>query len=484
MNFRLVSYLLGKLSIACAISLSIPMILALILQENSASSFIIAIIFATIIALGLSFYGKNLDDTITYREGVAMVAGAWGIVTLLGSLPYIFSGALDPISAYFESVSGFTTTGATAISNIEILPKSLLLWRSLTHWMGGIGIVVIFIAILPTIGNGAVHMFNAEVTGHSDERVLPRIKSTSITLVSIYAGITCFEAILLYFAGMNVFESINHAFSTIATGGFSTYDTSIVAFKSPLIESIITFFMIVAGGNFALYYTVGKKGPKEFFRDSEFKFYIGIIIFAIAMITLNLIFQTNYDVVESFRYAAFQVASIISTTGFVSNDFDAWPTFSKLILMLLMFIGGCAGSTAGGIKVSRLTILVKFVFAEIRHLLHPSMIISVFMNKKAIPINVISGITRFFFIYIVLFAILSLLMTTTGLSISDSIGIIAATISSVGPAYGVAGATCTYATITPFGKLVVCLAMLLGRLEIFTLLVLLRPEFWRSTRNW
>lgn len=484
MNFRLVSYLLSKLSLACAASLLAPIIVAIIMGESFLKPFVATIIVALIIAFLLDRYGKTLDDKITYREGVAMVAIAWVMVTFIGSLPYVFTGVLAPISAYFESMSGFTTTGATAISNIEILPRSILFWRSLTHWMGGIGIVVIFIALLPSIGNGAAHMYNAEVTGHTAERVLPRIKKTSAALVTLYMGITGIEAFLLYFAGMSVFDCITHAFSTIATGGFSSYDTSIVYFHSPLIEAILSFFMIIAGGNFALYYSVGKNGIKELGENTEFKYYIGIIIVAITAITLNLVLKTDYNLLESLRHSSFQVASIISTTGFVSNDFDVWPTFSKLVLMLLMFIGGCAGSTAGGIKVSRLVILGKLAYQEFKKIVHPNMITNVFMNKKAVPISIISGIVRFFFLYIVLFAILALLLTITGISVSDSIGIIAATISSVGPAYGIAGATCTYADLPSFAKIVICVAMLLGRLELFTLMILLRPEFWRSTRNW
>lgn len=484
MNFRLVSYFLSKLSLACAASLLAPIFVAILMGETFFKPFVLTILVALISAFVLGRYGKTLDDKITYREGVATVAIAWILVTFIGALPYVFTGILDPVSAYFESISGFTTTGTTTIANIEILPRSILFWISLTHWMGGIGIVVIFIALLPSIGNGAAHMFNAEVTGHTEERVLPRIKKTSIALVTIYMGITGLEAIFLYFAGMSVFDSITHAFSTIATGGFSSYDTSIIHFNSPLIEVILSFFMIVAGGNFALYYSIGENGIKELGKNTEFKYYIGIIALAIMVITLNLTLKTDYNLLESLRHSSFQVASIISTTGFVSNDFDVWPTFSKLVLMLLMFIGGCAGSTAGGIKVSRIVILGKLAYQELKKIVHPNMITNVFMNNKAVPINIISGIVRFFFLYIVLFAILALLLTTTGISISDSIGIIAATISSVGAAYGIAGATCTYATLPIFAKIVICIAMLLGRLELFTLMILLRPEFWRSTRNW
>lgn len=484
MNLRLVSFLLGRLSLACVGVMVLPLALAFFYAENTYTAFLKTIIIGVILAQILIAYGRMQGETITFREGVAVVGCGWLLITLLGALPYIFTGTLGAVSAFFESVSGFTTTGATTITNIEIVPKSVLFWRSLTHWMGGIGIIVIFIALLPHVGSGAVHMFNAEVTGPSAERVLPRIKNTSAALVKIYISFTLFLTVLLYFAGMNCYDAINHAFSTIATGGFSTYNSSVAAFKSPLIEGILTFFMILAGGNFALYYVVGTKGLRQFWKDTEFKVYIAIISVATSMIMLNLYFKNYFDLLESFRFAVFQVASVISTTGFVSNDFDVWPAFSKLCLVMLMFIGGCAGSTAGAIKVSRLVIFVKLIFAELKHTIHPSMVINVAMNKQPIAKSVIAGITRFFFLYIVLFAFFVLLMTMTGLNIVDSIGVIATTISSVGPGLGAVGATCTYAGITPFGKLVICLAMLLGRLELFTLMVLLRPEFWRSTRNW
>ena len=484
MNFRLLSFFLGKLCNTCAASLCVPFLLALFLSEDSALAFLGTIIVGA--SLGFLFikYSESEDIDITYREGVAIVGFGWLVITFLGSLPYVFTGVLDPVSAFFESVSGFTTTGATAIAQIEILPRSLLLWRSLTHWIGGIGIIVVFIALLPQIGSGAVHMFNAEVTGPTAERVLPRIKTTAIALCKIYAAVTIVEMVMLYLAGMTAFEAVNHSFSTIATGGFSTYDTSVVYFKSPLIEAIIAFFMMLAGGNFALYYMVGEKGLSVLWRDTEFKVYIAIIIVSTLAIALNLYFNNFFDETNALRHSVFQVASIISTTGFVSNDFDIWPPFSKLCLILLMFIGGCAGSTAGAIKVSRVVILFKMAFAHLKRTIHPSMVVDISMSGKTVPPPVIAGIARFFFLYIVIFAFLAFLMAMTGLTVVDSIGIIAATISSVGPALGVAGATCTYADITSFGKIVICLAMLLGRLELFTLLVLLRPEFWRSTRNW
>ena len=484
MNYRLLYFFLGKLCYTCAASFCLPFLLGIFLSEDSVYAFLQAIVTSMCLGFVFSRFGNTEDAGITYREGVAIAGFGWFVITFLGSLPYVFAGILDPVSAFFESVSGFTTTGATAIAQIEVLPRSLLLWRSLTHWIGGIGIIVVFIAILPQVASGSVHMFNAEVTGPSSERVLPRIKTTAIALCKVYLFFTLVEMVMLYFAGMNLFDAVNHSFSTIATGGFSTYDTSVTHFESPVIEGIIAFFMIIAGGNFALYYLVGEKGPQVLWQDTEFKVYIAIIFIVTAAISLNLYVDGYFNWVDSFRYSVFQVTSIISTTGFVSNDFDVWPPFSKFCLVLLMFIGGCAGSTAGAIKVSRIVILTKMAFAHIKRTMHPSMVVDISISGKTVPNTVIAGIVRFFFLYVILFALLAFLMAMTGLSVIDSIGIIAATISSVGPALGVAGATCTYAEINSFGKFVISIAMLLGRLELFTLLVLFRPEFWRSTRNW
>lgn len=485
MNYNLVGFLLGKLCFVLGGAMGIPLLVSVFLQEVTWQSFMLSIASCLLAGKLLTHYGNDeAKDTITFREGVAVVSGTWFLITFLGGLPYWFAGELNLISAFFESVSGFTTTGATTITHIEQLTKSMQLWRSLTHWMGGIGIVVWFIALLPNLGAGVVHMYNAEVTGATEERVLPRIRETTIVLCKIYVILTSTLAILLFLAGMTVFESINHAFSTIATGGFSTLDTSITGFHNQPIEFIISVFMVLAGGNFALYYAGYVQGWKTLWKDTEFKVYIWIVAGATLLITANLAWKMNFALWDAFRFALFQVASIISTTGFVSNDFDLWPSFSKYILIMLMLIGACAGSTAGGIKVSRITILCKTAGGEIKKVLHPSAIINVKMSGHRVPSTVIAGICRFFFLFMFLFALLTLLLALTGLSVTDSIAIIAATISSVGPALGIAGPTCTYAPISGFGKFVICLAMLLGRLELFTLMVMLRKEFWSGNRRW
>ena len=484
MNFRLLSFFLGKLCLTCGAALLLPSLLALYGDEKTAYDFLSSSLIAGSLGFFFVGYGNADGKGITYREGVAIVGLGWLIITLLGSLPYIFAGVLDPVSAFFESVSGFTTTGVTAFEKISSLPSSVLLWQSMTHWFGGIGIVVVFIALLPQVGSGTVHMFNAEVTGPTAERVMPRIKNTALVLFKIYALFTLSAMLLLMLAGMSVFDAVTHSLSTIAAGGFSNYDDGIAHFNSPLIEGIITFFMIVAGSNFGLYYQASHNGLRALWQNTEFRAYVSIIVLMSIAIAGNLYYNNVFNGTNSLRYSIFHVTSVISTTGFVSGDFNNWPTFSKLGLLFLMVVGGCAGSTAGGIKVSRLVVLVKMVFAHLKGTFHPSMVFDITMNGKTVPSRVIAGIARFFFLCVVVFAVLSFLMAASGLSVVESISIIAATISSVGPVLGVAEAAFVYSEITPFGKMVVCLSMLLGRLELFTLLVLLRPEFWRSTRYW
>jgi trk system potassium uptake protein TrkH len=485
MNYKLVAYLLGKLCITLAGALAIPLLLSLVWGESCWTAFAISIALSLIIGKGLDVYGEaDAKDTMTFREGVAVTAGTWILLTWIGGQPFYFAGILDQASCLFESISGFTTTGSTAIASLGDCPMSILFWRAFTHWMGGIGIVVWFIALLPNLSGSIVHAYNAEVTGAVDDRVLPRIRETTIALVRIYIVFTAVETVLLVFAGMNLFDAITHSFSTIGTGGFSNYDDSVMHFNSVPIEMILSFFMLLAGGNFALYYAVWRKGIRELWKDTEFVSFWAIVAVTTLLITLNLYAKMSMSIWESLRYSLFTVASVISTTGFASVDFDLWPTFSKLILVLLMFVGSCAGSTAGGIKVSRVCVLCKTALADARRVLHPNAVSTVKMNGEPVPDNIVSAILRFFFLFMALFAFLVLLVAMTGLTVTDAISAVACTIGNVGPDFGVVGPTQTFAPMHPFAKIVLCVSMLLGRLELFTLMIMLRPEFWRGTRKW
>ncbi len=487
MNLMIVSYLLGRLSIGLSAVFAIPLMMACYYQEwTSMNAFFCAITVALILGFGLQKMGafdKN-QETISIREGITTVVFAWFLIATLSAIPYIFLDILDPVSAFFESMSGLTTTGATALVEIEGLPYSLLFWRSFTHWIGGIGIIVLFIALLPQISGSAVHLFNAEVSGFSSDKILPRIKKTALALFYIYLTLTVTEMLVLMLCGLGLYDALNHSLSTIATGGFSIYNDSVAHFNNPTIEYVIGIFMLLAGGNFALYYAVTQHGIKVLWKDDEFKCYLILVVTITLAIVGNLVYVMNYSVTDGLRYSFFQVASFASTTGFVSYDYDSWPSFSKVLLGLMYFTGGCAGSTAGGIKISRFVVLIKMIGAEIKRTLHPNMVMTVIYNRKLLPIPTLISISRFFILYVATIVVLSILLAATGVTIEEAIFGVASCVSSVGPAFGTIGAVGNFAHIPPLGKIILTIAMLLGRLELFTFLVLLRSEFWKKTRKW
>ena len=485
MNTKIILYLLGRLCACLAVIMFLPLGVALYYGEECFVDFLMAMGIAAYLSFMFDQYAWDADKKdISVREGIGTVFFAWVLTAALASLPYIFLGILDPISAYFESMSGLTTTGATAIKDLEVLPRSILFWRSATHWIGGIGIIVLFVALLPQIAGGAVYLFNAEVSGFSNSRILPRIRSTAIALFYIYLLMTIILTGILVMLGMSEFDAINHSCSAIATGGFSTYNSSIGHFNSIPIEVVTAIFMLFAGGNFALYYHVTQSGIRVLWHDLEFKVYISIAVVITLLITANIVYVNGYSLQEGLRHAFFQTASFASTTGYVSYNYDEWPSFSKLMLAIMFFTGGCAGSTAGGIKICRFIVLIKTVMAELRRTLHPQMLLTVYYDKKMLPMSTIINISRFFFMYILVVVVLSFALSATGLPMEESIFGVASCISSVGPAFGSLGAVGNYADVTPFGKLVLSLAMLLGRLEIFTVLALLRSEYWRVSKRW
>lgn len=480
----LVAAILGRFLCAYAAYMSVPAIWAALIGAACWKGLGAAVVITllggfTFMALG------NRSGSVSAREGFAIVAGAWILASLFGGLPYFLTGSLPTyVDSVFETVSGLTTTGATVISAIGEVSDPVLLWRSMTHWLGGMGIIVLFIVLLPQLGVGAFHLFKAEVPGPVAERVAPRIRDTALALWGIYVLLTGLEAILLMLAGMSFFDALNHSFATMATGGFSTRDASIMHYNSPVIEVIVTVFMVIAGVNFGLYYLAWRYGIKRMLADAEFKLYLLIVFFATLIITLNLTFSMDQPFLRSFRDALFQVTSLITTTGFVSADFDQWPPLSKVVLLGLMFIGGCAGSTAGSIKVSRIMILFKQSWAELRKAIHPRVVTSIQIDGRAVDISVITAVAQFFFVYMLLFVIGVVLMAGTGMQPFDAIAAVAATLGNVGPGFGAVGPTTTYAGITPIGKVVLSLCMLLGRLELVTMLVFLRAEFWRSHKGW
>jgi len=478
MNFRLIESVLGWLLLVYAAIMGIPFFCALLEKESSSVPFLITIALTGVVGFVLTKHGHK-EGRMGIREGFAIVSGAWILTSLSGALPFYLSTAVPSyLDGVFETVSGLTTTGASVID------KSILLWRSLTHWLGGMGIIVLFIVFLPKIGAGAVHLFNAEVPGPMAERVLPRIRDNATRLWQIYVGLTVLEIVLLMLAGMSWFDSVNHSFATMATGGFSTKNSSIMYYNNSLIELIIIVFMIIAGGNFGLYFLAWSRGLKHIWRDTEFRIYLSIIAIATLAISLSLWLVENKEIVSSLRLALFQVASIMTTTGFASDDFNKWPSLAKIVLILLMFIGGSAGSTAGGIKVARMILLMKLGWAELRRAVHPRAVTSINYGGKHVDSLRLNTVAVFFFLFMTIFALAAILLSATGLEPFDAMSAAAATLGNVGPGFGVVGPTTTYSSINAFGEVVLIFCMLLGRLELFTLLVVLQPEFWRSRKSW
>lgn len=485
MDSRLVNRLLGKLTIAFSLVLLLPLLAAIIADQEHIWIFAFSLIASVTVASIFNIYGtQRMRQRLRVREAIAVVGCGWLLVCLMGSLPYLFLNPGDPLAAIFESVSGFTTTGVTTAQSFEDFPPSILVWRCLTHWTGGIGVIMLFIIIMPQMNSGTSYLFNAELPGAVAERTLPKIKESAMLILCIYFSLTLLEIILLLVAGVPLFQAINLALATMATGGFSYYHDSLISFGNIFVELIAIVFMLIASMNFSLYYKIWRGDWLSFRNDTEHRYYLLILAVAAFLICGDL-YLTNYlPLGECLRHGIFQAISIGSTTGFASDDFDNWPSFSRSVLLMLMFVGGCSGSTAGGIKISRLIILLKAGWAELLRTLHPRIVYSVKLGDKDIEPVVVGNITRFFFLYILVFIVLTLLISLSGISAMESIGLIAACMSSVGPAFGVVGPTSTYSSLPDWARFISIVAMLLGRLEIFTMLAILRPDFWRDKQNW
>lgn len=485
MDFKVVLRLLGKLVLAFSGIVLMPFLTAVAIDRDSVPIFAWTLGISLALSRIMAYYGsKKSNQRLRLREAIAVVGCGWLLVCFLGSLPYFFSGGLDVVSSVFASVSGFTTTGVTTAKSFNEFSVSMLVWRSLTHWCGGIGVIMLFIIIMPQMNSGTSYLFNAELPGAVAERTLPKIKESAMMIVLIYVALTLLEIILLVLADVPFFQAVNLSLATMATGGFSYFHDSLISFDSVFVEVVAIVFMLISSMNFSLYYKIGRGDWNAFHDDMEHRYYLLMLVGAALMIIGNLYFSGYMPLNDCIRHGIFQTVSIGSTTGFASDDFNKWPEFSRYVLFILMFVGGCSGSTAGGIKISRIVILLKASWAELLRTLHPRIVYSIKMGHKVIEPEIIANITRFFFLYILVFMVLTILISLTGLSIMDSMGLIAACMSSVGPAFGIVGPTATYGDISTFGKVISICAMLLGRLEIFTLLVIMRPDFWRNKQNW
>ena len=425
--------------------------------------------------------GKNTDNQIRKRDGYVVVTMGWLFMSFFGMLPYLLSGTIPSVTdAFFETMSGFTTTGASILNDIESIPKGILFWRSMTQWIGGMGIIVMTIAILPILGIGGMELFQAEAPGPTSDKIHPRITETAKRLWMIYVSLTGVLALLLLLGGMTFFDSINHALTTMATGGFSTKQASILHWDSPYIHYVITLFMIIAGTNYTLLYYGLKRKFEHFLKSEEFVTYLSVIAVLTVTITIGIFISSDNSFERSFREAFFQVASIITTTGFVTTDYSLWPSFLTIMVLLMMFIGGSAGSTSGGIKVIRHYVMAKNCFLEFKRLLHPRAVVPVKIAEKIVSPSIITNVLVFILFYLLIFMASAILLSSTGLTIDSAIGATATTLGNVGPGLGSVGPMHNFSEITCMGKWFLSFLMLIGRLEIFTVLVLFTPYFWRN----
>ncbi len=440
------------------------------------------------------FYTRGHDKEVKRREGYIIVTFGWIVMSISGMLPYLFSGAIPDITnAFFETVSGYTTTGASVVDDIEALPKGILFWRSLTHWIGGMGIIVLAIAILPLLGIGGMQLFAAEAPGPSADKLHPRITDTAKRLWLIYFGYTIAEAILLKLAGMSLFDAMNHALATLSTGGFSTKNASLAYWNDdPLIQYIVIFFMFLAGSNFVLSYFAFKGKVQRVLKDEEFKYYSALILIFSVVTAVVIYVKANVPVSDyhpmvlgsaesAFRHGLFQIVSVVTTTGFVTADFTAWTPFLTVLFFGLMFCGGSAGSTAGGIKIMRHLLIIKNGLLEFKRTLHAAAIIPVRYNNKSISQVIVYNIIAFFVLYMLLFIIGALVLGALGVDFETAIGGAASSLGNVGPAFGSLNPVSNFNGLPALGKWWCGFLMLVGRLELFTVLILLTPYFWKKT---
>lgn len=482
MNIRIVSHLIAimlvVLGLAAAVCWGISIHFGDPVQAQQ------GLLYSSGIMIGfgalLAIFTKGEND-LSRRDGFGIVTFGWLAASIFGALPYILSGVIPhPAAAVFETMSGFTTTGASVLSNLEEVPRGVMFWRALTHLFGGMGVLILCVAILPFLGVGGMQIYRAEVPGPSKDRLTPRIATTAKLLWGVYILLCAVEAILLCLGGMDWFDSLCHTFATLATGGFSTRSASIAAYDSVYIETIITIFMFLAGANFALHYRALTGKVNAYFKDPEFLCYLGIWLGASLLLTINLWGGTYDSLFEALRNAFFTSTSIMTTTGFCTADFDLWPNASRLLLILIMFVGGCAGSTGGGMKVVRIMIGIKKVFRELTLFMRPKSVVSIKLGGKPVEQSAVSHMAGFLLMFVLLYGLFSVIMTFYTPDIDSAFSSVIATMGNIGPGLAAVGATQNYADIAPGGQVILTFCMLLGRLELYTVLIVLLPGFWKK----
>jgi trk system potassium uptake protein TrkH len=495
LNFKIIYRFLGLTAILNGVFMLIAIPFSYYFDEDAKLGILNAGIITISIGLLLYFFNKPKSTNIQKKEGYLIVTLGWLTLSITGMLPYLFTGAIPNLTdAFFETLSGYSTTGSSILTDIESLPKGILFWRSATHWIGGMGIIVLTIAILPLLGIGGMQLFMAEAPGPSTDKLHPRISDTAKRLWLIYVVLTFSEFFLLRFAGMTWFDAINHAMATMSTGGFSTKNASLAHYNSmPIVQYIVIFFMFIAGTNFVLSYFAMKGKMYKIFQSEEFKYYFFGTVILTTIVSILILFYQNpnlvttvdhpmvYGKVESaIRHALFQITSVITTTGFVSADFTMWSFFATAIFFSLFFVGGSAGSTSGGVKIVRHIVMLKSSFLEFKKAIHPNAIIPVRYDNKTVSQTIVFNIISFFIIYMCIFIVSSVILTFFGLDFMSALGAAASSLGNIGPAIGSVSPVDNYAHLSNGAKWFCTFLMLIGRLELFTVLILFSPFFWRK----
>ena len=476
MNRRMVLYMVGSVIKIEAALMLLPLIVSVIYGEKStALSFLASIVIALVTGFVMTLAVRPGSKVIYAKEGFVTVALSWIFLSLVGCLPFVISGEIPNfIDAFFETVSGFTTTGASILTDVEAMSKGMLFWRSFTHWVGGMGVLVFVMAIIPSFSERSIHLLRAEVPGPVVGKLVPKIRQTARILYIIYIAITLIEVVLLLLGKMPLFDSLVHAFGTAGTGGFGIKSDSLGSYSSYL-QWVITIFMLIFGVNFNLYYFILIRKAKLALKSTELWFYLGIVAFSTICITADT-FHLYSSIGESVKHAAFQVAAFITTTGYATADFNSWPIFSKTLLFLLMFLGGCAGSTAGGFKLSRVMMLLKNAKRELQRMLHPRSVAVVKFEGKRVDDSTINSVMSYLSIYLLFFCVTVFIIGFEKFDIETNITAVASCFNNIGPAFGQAAAN--YSAYSPFGKIILSIAMLLGRLEIYPIILTLSPSTW------
>lgn len=482
MNLKLSFNIIGIVAIFTSLFMTLPVMVSLIYKEPEAFNLVISFLITFLSGITIYLFSKkNVKEELGHREAFLIVTLSWIVVAFFGAIPYILTGTFQSITdAYFESMAGFTTTGSSALKDIEAVPKGVLFWRSMTQWIGGMGIILFALAILPMLGAGGMQLFKAEVPEISVDKLKPRIIDTAKALWFIYVGLTTAATATYMAGGMDLFDAVCHSFTTLATGGFSTKNASVAHFNSPFIEYGTTFFMFLAGVNYSLYFYVFRGSISKLWKSSEFKFYLAVVIIASVLISVNLLGSTYESIADSFRYSIFQVVSIMTTTGYATADYERWSSFAQIFLVILMFFGGMIGSTGGGIKQVRILLMLKQGYREIYQLIHPRAITTLKLDGKFLTKEILGSIWGFLFLFIFVCIAAIIGMASLGTDIITATTTVISAMCNVGPALGTAGPAENFASIPDIGKWILTLCMLTGRLEVYTVLILFIPNFWKK----